>query len=91
MAYTWNTPLSARGAIDMWYDEVQDYDFESPGFTSDTGHFTQLVWAGSEEFGMGMTVTRDDKTIVVGRYFPPGNVVGQFKENVRPRKIEGIP
>ncbi|XP_029197814.2 titin-like isoform X4 [Acropora millepora] len=91
LAYTWNTPLSARGAIDMWYDEVQDYDFESPGFTSDTGHFTQLVWAGSEEFGMGMTVTRDGKTIVVGRYFPPGNVVGQFKENVRPRKIEGIP
>ncbi|XP_068729496.1 titin-like isoform X1 [Montipora capricornis] len=91
LAFTWDIPLSAREAIDMWYDEVQDYDFENPGFTYDTGHFTQLIWVGTEEFGMGMTVAPDGKNIVVGRYFPPGNVVGQFKENVRPREIEAIP
>lgn len=75
----------------MWYDEVQDYDFDSPGFSSDTGHFTQLVWVGTEEFGMGMAVARDGRNIVVGKYFPSGNIVGQFKENVRSREIEGIP
>ncbi|XP_068695407.1 titin-like isoform X2 [Montipora foliosa] len=91
LAFTWDIPLSAREAIDMWYDEVQDYDFENPGFTYDTGHFTQLIWVGTEEFGMGMTVAPDGKNIVVGRYFPPGNIVGQFKENVRPREIEAIP
>ena len=91
LAYTWDSPLSARGAIDMWYDEVQDYDFDNPGFTSDTGHFAQLVWVGTEEFGMGMAVAPDGRNIVVARYVPPGNIVGQFKENVRPRGIDGIP
>ncbi|XP_020612383.1 titin-like isoform X4 [Orbicella faveolata] len=91
LAYTWDSSLSARGAVDMWYDEVQDYDFDCHGYTSDTSHFTQLVWVGTEEFGMGMAVAPDGRNVVVGRYFPPGNIVGQFKENVRPREIAGIP
>ncbi|XP_022779877.1 titin-like isoform X2 [Stylophora pistillata] len=91
LAYTWDSPLSARGAVDLWYDEVQDYDFDSPGYTSDTGHFTQLVWVGTEEFGMGMAAAPDGRHVAVGRYYPPGNIVGQFRENVRPREIAGIP
>lgn len=91
IAYTWDSPLSARGAVDLWYDEIQDYDFDSPGYTSDTGHFTQLVWVRTEEFGMGMAVALDGRHVVVGRYYPPGNIIGQFRENVRPREIAGIP
>lgn len=91
LAYTWDSPLSARGAVDLWYDEVQEYDFDCPGYTSNTGHFTQLVWVGTEEFGMGMAVASDGRHVVVGRYYPPGNIVGQFRANVHPREIAGIP
>jgi hypothetical protein len=43
-------PLCCRGypsfksAVDAWYNEVQSYNFNSPGWSGATGHFTQLVW-----------------------------------------------
>lgn len=30
-------------ATQMWYNEIKDYDFNKPGFSMKTGHFTQ-VW-----------------------------------------------
>jgi hypothetical protein len=32
---------SASDAVNMWYDEVKDYNFQTGGFTMNTGHFTQ--------------------------------------------------
>ena len=29
-------------ATKLFYDEVKDYDYNSPGFASNTGHFTQV-------------------------------------------------
>jgi hypothetical protein len=36
-------------ATQMWYDEVTNpgYDFKNQGFSSGTGHFTQVVWKDS--------------------------------------------
>ena len=38
-----------------WYNELFDpgYDFDEPGFSKGTGHFTQVVWNGSTKLGMG--------------------------------------
>ena len=38
-----------------WYNELFDpgYDFDEPGFSKGTGHFTQVVWNGSRKLGMG--------------------------------------
>ena len=38
-----------------WYNELFDpgYDFDKPGFSKGTGHFTQVVWDGSKKLGMG--------------------------------------
>ena len=47
------------------------------------GHFTQVVWKGSKELGIGKAV-KGDKVFVVASYRPPGNYAGRFKENVFP-------
>ena len=28
------------GSVNMWYNEVKNYNFNNPGFTMNTGHFT---------------------------------------------------
>uniref|UniRef100_A0A803J2F5 SCP domain-containing protein n=1 Tax=Xenopus tropicalis TaxID=8364 RepID=A0A803J2F5_XENTR len=79
---------SSRGnvAVDAWYNEVKDYDYNKPGFKAATGHFTQVVWKDSKELGVGVATDGKGTFYVVGRYSPPGNVIGQFQENVlRPK------
>ena len=63
----------------MWYEEVNDpgYDFNNPGFSSGTGHFTQVVWKGSTKLGVGYS-----KGWVCARYYPAGNMMGDFPSNV---------
>lgn len=87
LAFVWGSELTPMKATEMWYDEVKDYDFSSPGFASNTGHFTQVVWVGTEQFGMAKAVGEDGTQVIVGRYYPPGNIVGSFRENVKPNKF----
>ncbi|BFF95585.1 Golgi-associated plant pathogenesis-related protein 1 [Drosophila madeirensis] len=72
--------------VDMWYREINSYNFDKAEFTPTSGHFTQLIWKGCKEMGSGVA-RKADRTWVVCNYNPPGNVVGQFKDNV-PRKIK---
>ncbi|RVE68707.1 hypothetical protein OJAV_G00094300 [Oryzias javanicus] len=79
--------ITGKDAVGSWYSEIKDYNFEKPGFTSGTGHFTQVVWKNSKELGVGMAT--DGKTaFVVGQYRPPGNFTnkGAFEENVQPKE-----
>jgi len=61
----------------------------NPGFSSSTGHFTQVVWKSTTQLGCG--AAKGTKTIngtlynafyVVCQYSPAGNVQGQFPANV---------
>jgi hypothetical protein len=73
-----------KWSIDMWYQEIEYYDFNKPGFKSSTGHFTCLVWKDSKKFGMGISIS--DKTVVVSfNTSPPGNIIGEFETNVLPK------
>ena len=68
------------------YEEVctHQYTFGNSA-PSGTLHFTQVVWEGTKELGIGMaTGTKDGMncTYVVGRYRPAGNFAGQYEKNV---------
>lgn len=72
------------------YDEICDYDFQdsksNPGKV--TGHFTQLVWKPTKEFGIGYATGVDNRdpgmkcVYVVARYKPAGNILGKFSSSV---------
>lgn len=67
-------------AIEMFYSEIKEY--KEPKFTMATGHFTQLVWKGTKQLGVGIA-SGNGKVVVVFNYSPPGNMMGQFKANVQ--------
>ncbi|XP_017289457.1 Golgi-associated plant pathogenesis-related protein 1-like [Kryptolebias marmoratus] len=74
-------------AVDSWYSEIKDYDFNNPGFKSGVGHFTQVVWQSSTELGVGVA-TNGNTVFVVGQYRPAGNIstADYFKKNVLPKE-----
>lgn len=81
----YGVPLTAREAIRNWYNEVCEYDFDRGDFSMATGHFTQVVWADSKEFGIGKAMGEQHGMpciFVVGRFKPSGNYKGEYKKNV---------
>lgn len=84
-----NAANLANTGVKKWYDEVAAYNYNNPGFSSSTGHFTQVVWKNSTQLGCG--AAKGVKTLggttynafyLVCQYSPAGNVQGQFGANV---------
>src|SRR5262249_51751891 len=75
--------LGPEGAAQMWYREGEHYSFKKGSFSMTTGHFTQLVWVGTRRLGCAKA-TCNDREVWVCNYDPPGNVEGQYKQNVLP-------
>jgi len=73
-------------AVDQWYSEEPKYDYNEAQWNPNAGHFSQVVWNGSTEVGLGKSKTKDGGCIVVANYYPAGNIIGKFKENVSPPK-----
>merc|ERR1711953_1061347 len=80
-------------AVSSWYNELTNpgYDFQNPGFSSGTGHFTQVVWKASTKLGCALKVCSTlrgagwrNANFFVCEYSPPGNYRGQFRANVLP-------
>ena len=76
-----------KKSVDNWYNEISLYDFSHPGFSSATGHFTCLVWLSSIEYGIAIDISYN-KAIVTMNTSPPGNVEGQFPQNVLPHIVD---
>lgn len=73
---------------ELWYKEILNYDFDSPGFSNETLDFSQLVWLSSRKLGVGKATGAEGVTVVVARYEPVGNIDGLFVQNVRRRGHE---
>jgi uncharacterized protein YkwD len=76
--------LDPASVVKMWYDEIAQYRFPDGGFSMETGHFTQVVWRGTQRVGCGHSQCKG-MDIYVCEYDPPGNWEGQYRDNVRPR------
>ena len=86
--YLYSAPQSTKDAATMaanlWYNEVRFYNYQNAQFSYRTGHFTCMVWRATRQLGCAMRVCPNGNTIVVCRYSPHCNVIGQFRNNVLP-------
>ncbi len=75
--------LDPKGTVDYWYSELKQYRFPNGGFSMDTGHVTQLVWRATTHVGCGHAQCNGND-LWVCEYDPPGNVDGEYRDNVKP-------
>lgn len=83
----WFSPegrMTAAATTEAWYAEVEAFDFDNPGFSRHTGHFTQVVWTDTTEVGCGV-VSCNGGDLFVCRYNPSGNYRGQYDDKVLPK------
>jgi len=75
-----------KTAVQSWADEASQYDPNNPQYS----HFTQMVWKGTTQLGCA----HQDCSGIFGanyglahyhvcEYSPPGNVIGEFAQNVK--------
>ncbi|XDG09819.1 hypothetical protein ABKA04_009434 [Annulohypoxylon sp. FPYF3050] len=72
-----NAPLAQ--AANMWLDEEKNYHGEpiGQGDFGSYGHYTQCMWKSTTKLGMASAKDAKGGVYTVGRYSPPGNIVGQ--------------
>ncbi|PFH52216.1 hypothetical protein AMATHDRAFT_92905, partial [Amanita thiersii Skay4041] len=75
---------SFNDGLKLWMDEAAKYNYNKPGFSERTGHFTQVVWKSTKSVACAMancapgTIFDEASRFLVCRYDPAGNVQGQF-------------
>ena len=74
------SPVTGEMATENWYSEIKNYDFKKD-YQKDTGHFTQIVWKDTTDVGFGIA-NKNSIYYVVAYYFPPGNFLGKYADNV---------
>jgi uncharacterized protein YkwD len=72
LAYTGGYSITGETPTDMWYDEIKDYNFNNPSYQPGCGHFTQVVWKNSKEFGIGLACA-NRACYMTANYYPGGN------------------
>ena len=76
--------MTGKSMTMLWYNEIVNYDFNKPQFSTGTGHFTQVVWRDSREIGVGLSKSDNGEYYAVANYYPPGNFIENYRENVLP-------
>lgn len=76
LAYFSGQRATASRVVDLWGNEVADYDYSSNRCTGVCGHYTQIVWKTTTEVGCAVARAGNEEYWVCN-YNPPGNYVGQ--------------
>ncbi|XP_068709807.1 uncharacterized protein [Montipora foliosa] len=71
-------------ATTIWYAEKKTYSFSYPVLNDSVKHFTQMIWKGTTQLGMGAAPSPSGKyVIVVALYRPVGNDIHRLRDNVQ--------
>ena len=73
---------TGSSVTNSWYSEIKNYNYNNGDYSDGVGHFTQVVWKDTKEVGFGKSKGQNGKIYVVANYYPAGNVMGYFKDNV---------
>jgi len=71
-----------RKSVKSWMSEESSY---RGTYSSESGHYSQVVWKGSRQVGCGMWSGMSNgwhTQMVVCDYYPAGNLMGAFSQNV---------
>jgi hypothetical protein len=69
------TNFNGQNLTDLWYLS-KDADGKR--------NYGQVIWKNTKQAGFGVAKDENGQLFMVGLYFPPGNIVGQEKDNVLP-------
>ena len=84
-AVNFDCETAGEEATKIWYNQGSNYSYADPRLNSNTDSFTQVVWKGTREVGMGCAQrkgTLSNEIFVVALYYPPGNSPRALRENV---------
>ena len=73
---------TGKEVTDEWYKEVDKYNFNKAKLQAGTAHFTQLIWKGTTDVGFGYSNSDDGTFYFVAFYYPYGNNLMEFQDNV---------
>ncbi|KAK5994517.1 Protein PRY2 [Cladobotryum mycophilum] len=79
---------NATASVEAWGNEREKYNFNDPGFSHETGHFTQLVWKDTTDVGCDRKLCGTKGWYLICEYWPRGNVGGRYGEEVD-RQVSG--
>ena len=82
--WRWRT-VDGSEVADSLYDGADKYDYSNPGYSSDTGSFTQVVWKNTKKIGCSYACTSKGGCYGICVYYPGGNFSNSFAKNVLPK------
>ncbi|KAL0266619.1 UNVERIFIED_CONTAM: hypothetical protein PYX00_009112 [Menopon gallinae] len=83
--------VKAEAVVTRWYSGSQGYDYTVEPEELTAGHFTQMIWKNTKEFGVAAAKSKTNQIYIVACFNPRGNYVKQFIENVCPPVSKGRP
>ncbi|KAE8715702.1 STS14 protein [Hibiscus syriacus] len=72
-------PVTPRVAVDTWVKEKDYYDYATNSCAPNhkCGVYTQVVWKNSSDLGCAQATCKDQTSLTICFYNPPGNYVGE--------------
>lgn len=89
-AVNFDCERAGEEATKVWYNQGSNYSYADPRLNSNTDSFTQVIWKGTRNVGMGCAQRKgavSNEIYVVALYYPAGNSPRALRQNVvSPRK-----
>lgn len=85
--YSSENLFTGKDMTDKFYNDIEYYNIDNPKDYIKASRFTQLIWANTKLVGFGIAISqKNGKIYSVANYFPSGNYIGEYKNNVLEKK-----